>query len=80
MKTVPFCHLHLHTEYSLLDSACKVGEAMETAKALGQEYVPITDHGNLYGAVDFYKKAFATGIKPIIASGKPTWIPDSAKR
>ncbi len=66
MKTVPFCHLHFHTQYSLLDSACKVGEVMETAQALGQEYVAITDHGNLYGAVDFYKKAFAAGIKPII--------------
>lgn len=66
MKSVPFCHLHFHTQYSLLDSACKVGEVMETAKALGQDYVAITDHGNLYGAVDFYKKAYKAGIKPII--------------
>lgn len=66
MKNIPFCHLHFHTQYSLLDSACKVGEVMETAKALGQEYVAITDHGNLYGAVDFYKKAYKAGIKPII--------------
>ncbi|QHI69575.1 DNA polymerase III subunit alpha [Tichowtungia aerotolerans] len=66
MKTVPFCHLHFHTQYSLLDSACKVGEIMETAKALGQEYVAMTDHGNLYGAVEFYKKAYSAGIKPII--------------
>ncbi|MBC8206434.1 MAG: DNA polymerase III subunit alpha [Kiritimatiellales bacterium] len=66
MKNIPFCHLHFHTQYSLLDSTCKVGEVMETAKALGQEYVAITDHGNLYGAVDFYKKAYKEGIKPII--------------
>ena len=66
MKTVPFCHLHFHTQYSLLDSSCKVGEVMETAKALGQEYVALTDHGVLYGAVDFYKTARKNGIKPII--------------
>jgi DNA polymerase III subunit alpha len=66
MKTVPFCHLHFHTQYSLLDSSCKVGEIMKTAQTLGQPYVAMTDHGNLYGAVDFYKKAYAEGIKPII--------------
>ena len=66
MKNFPFCHLHFHTEYSLLDSACKVGEAVQTAKDLGQDYLAITDHGNLYGAVAFYKKALAAGIKPII--------------
>ena len=66
MKEIPFCHLHFHTEYSLLDSTCKVGEALKTAKELGQSYLAITDHGVLYGAVDFYKQAFKTGIKPII--------------
>jgi DNA polymerase-3 subunit alpha len=66
MKSVPFCHLHFHTEYSLLDSTCKVGEAMKTAKELGQSYLAITDHGVLYGAVDFYKEAYKNGIKPII--------------
>jgi len=66
MKETPFCHLHFHTEYSLLDSTCKVGEAVQTAKDLGQNYLAITDHGNLYGAVAFYKKALAAGIKPII--------------
>ncbi len=66
MKEIPFCHLHFHTEYSLLDSTCKVAEAVQTAKALGQNYLAITDHGNLYGAVAFYKKALAAGIKPII--------------
>jgi len=66
MKNIPFCHLHFHTEYSLLDSACKVAQAVQTAKDLGQDYLAITDHGNLYGAVAFYKKALAAGIKPII--------------
>ncbi|MFA7257508.1 MAG: PHP domain-containing protein, partial [Kiritimatiellales bacterium] len=66
MKTVPFCHLHFHTEYSLLDSSCKVADAVKTAKELGQEYLAITDHGVLYGVIDFYKQAFKAGIKPII--------------
>ena len=66
MTNVPFCHLHFHTQYSLLDSACKVGEVMKTAGELGQNYVAMTDHGNLFGAVEFYKAAYKAGIKPII--------------
>ncbi|MBT8043008.1 MAG: PHP domain-containing protein, partial [Pontiella sp.] len=66
MSRVPFCHLHFHTCYSLLDSAVKVKDAMKTAKDLGMEYLAMTDHGVLYGAVDFYKAAYAAGIKPII--------------
>ena len=66
MNEIPFCHLHFHTEYSLLDSTCKVGEAMQAAKELGQQYLAMTDHGVLYGAVDFYKEAYKHGIKPII--------------
>ncbi|MCC7300011.1 MAG: DNA polymerase III subunit alpha [Verrucomicrobia bacterium] len=66
MKTVPFCHLHFHTEYSLLDSSCKVADAVKTAKELGQEHLAITDHGVLYGVIDFYEKAQKAGIKPII--------------
>lgn len=66
MKDIPFCHLHFHTSYSLLDSTCKVSEAMQTAKELGQQYLAMTDHGVLYGAVEFYKAAFKHGIKPII--------------
>jgi DNA polymerase-3 subunit alpha len=66
MKTIPFCHLHFHTEYSLLDSSCKVADAVSTAKELGQEYLAITDHGVLYGVIDFYKQAQAAGVKPII--------------
>ncbi|NOU35219.1 MAG: DNA polymerase III subunit alpha [Kiritimatiellaceae bacterium] len=66
MKTIPFCHLHFHTEYSLLDSSCKVADAVATAKELGQEHLAITDHGVLYGVIDFYKQAQKAGIKPII--------------
>lgn len=61
-----FTHLHLHTEYSLLDGACRLDDVLDTAVALGQKSVAITDHGVMYGAVDFYKKAKAKGIKPII--------------
>lgn len=61
-----FIHLHLHTEYSLLDGACRVREIPEAAKALGQSAVAVTDHGALYGAVDFYRACRKAGIKPII--------------
>ena len=61
-----FVHLHLHTEYSLLDGACRIEGLMDRVKALGQEAVAITDHGVMYGCIDFYKAAKAAGIKPII--------------
>ncbi|MBQ8183708.1 MAG: DNA polymerase III subunit alpha [Clostridia bacterium] len=61
-----FTHLHLHTEYSLLDGACRVGEVVSLAKKLGQKSIAVTDHGVLYGAVAFYKACKAEGIKPII--------------
>ena len=61
-----FVHLHLHTEYSLLDGACRIGEIMDAVKAAGQTAVAITDHGVMYGAVDFYRAAKAAEIKPII--------------
>ena len=63
---IDFVHLHLHTEYSLLDGACRITEAVAKAKALGQSALAITDHGVLYGAVDFYKACKKEGIKPII--------------
>ena len=63
---MPFVHLHLHTEYSLLDGACRIGKLMDRVKELGQEAVAITDHGVMYGVIDFYKAAKAAGIKPII--------------
>ena len=61
-----FVHLHVHTEYSLLDGACRLVPLVEKAKELGQSALAITDHGALYGAVDFYNICKADGIKPII--------------
>lgn len=61
-----FVHLHVHTEYSLLDGACRVKELVKAAKEKGQTALAITDHGVMYGAVEFYKAAKAEGIKPII--------------
>lgn len=61
-----FVHLHLHTEYSLLDGACRIDGLMERVAELGQSAVAITDHGVMYGCIDFYKAAKAAGIKPII--------------
>lgn len=61
-----FVHLHLHTEYSLLDGASRIDRLFETIKSKGQSAVAITDHGVMYGVMDFYKKAKAAGVKPII--------------
>src|SRR5579885_3055613 len=59
-------HLHVHTQYSLLDGANKLGPLLDHAKACGMPAMAITDHGNMFGAVEFYKKAVERGIKPII--------------
>jgi DNA polymerase-3 subunit alpha len=61
-----FTHLHLHTLYSLLDGAIRIKDLLSTVKAKGMSSVAVTDHGNLYGAIDFYKQAKAAGIKPIM--------------
>lgn len=61
-----FVHLHLHSEYSLLDGACRIADIPKKAKAEGHTAVAITDHGVMYGAVQFYKSCIAEGIKPII--------------
>lgn len=61
-----FVHLHLHTEYSLLDGACRIGPLMEAVKGQGQTAVAVTDHGVMYGAVDFYRAAKQNGLHPII--------------
>jgi len=61
-----FTHLHLHTEYSLLDGACDVYKLVDRVAALGQKSVAMTDHGNIYGAVHFFNAAKAKGIKPIL--------------
>jgi DNA polymerase-3 subunit alpha len=61
-----FTHLHLHTEYSLLDGACDITKLIDRVAALGQKSVAMTDHGNIYGAVHFFGAAKAKGIKPIL--------------
>lgn len=61
-----FTHLHLHTEYSLLDGSGKIKELVHRAKELGMDSMAITDHGVMYGVIDFYKACLAEGIKPII--------------
>lgn len=61
-----FAHLHLHTEYSLLDGACRIGPVLDRAKELGQTAMAITDHGAMYGVIDFYRAARERGIKPVI--------------
>lgn len=61
-----FVHLHNHTEYSLLDGAIRVSQLVSTAKEMGMPAIAITDHGNMYGVVDFYKAARDAGIKPIL--------------
>ena len=66
MAPKPFVHLHLHTQYSLLDGAIKIDPLFERAKALGMPAVGMSDHGNLFGAVEFYEAARRNAIKPII--------------
>ncbi|MCR5215318.1 MAG: DNA polymerase III subunit alpha [Lachnospiraceae bacterium] len=61
-----FTHLHVHTQYSLLDGACKIPELIARCKELGMDSIAITDHGVMYGAMEFYKAAKAAGIKPIL--------------
>ncbi|MDY3832281.1 MAG: PHP domain-containing protein, partial [Candidatus Ventricola sp.] len=61
-----FAHLHLHTEYSLLDGANRIGPLLDRVKELGMDACAITDHGVMYGVIDFYRACKAEGVKPII--------------
>src|SRR5262245_59576901 len=76
MPDPSFVHLHCHTHYSLLDGASQIADLVSRAKSLGMNALAITDHGNLYGAIEFYRECKAAGINPIlgyeayIASGK----------
>ncbi|MGR3319792.1 MAG: DNA polymerase III subunit alpha, partial [Candidatus Anammoxibacter sp.] len=66
MKSENFVHLHVHSEYSLLDGACKIDDLVSTASKYGMPSLALTDHGNMFGAIEFYKKAHKKGIKPIL--------------
>ena len=61
-----FVHLHVHSEYSLLDGACRIEPLVEAAAEMGQPAVAITDHGVMFGVIDFYRAAKKRGIKPVI--------------
>lgn len=62
----PFVHLHVHTDYSLLDGCCRIDRLVSRASELNMPALAMTDHGNLFGAIDFYRKAKAAGVKPLI--------------
>ncbi len=64
--SIPFVHLHLHSEYSLLDGACRLKDLVRTCRKLNMPAVALTDHGNLFGAIEFYTAARDAGVKPII--------------
>ncbi|MDQ6664625.1 MAG: DNA polymerase III subunit alpha [Acidobacteriota bacterium] len=66
MSEVPFVHLHCHTDYSLLDGACEIGQLMDLAVEQKMPSIAMTDHGNLFGAVQFYNTAKAKGVHPVI--------------
>ncbi|MDX6274976.1 MAG: polymerase subunit alpha, partial [Frankiales bacterium] len=61
-----FVHLHVHTEYSMLDGAARLGDLFAETSRMGMPAIAMTDHGNVFGAFDFWKKATAVGVKPII--------------
>src|SRR5258705_7804356 len=63
---MPFTHLHVHTHYSLLDGACKVPQLVQRAKALGMDSLAITDHGCMFGVIEFFNECKKVGVKPIL--------------
>src|SRR5580765_7929501 len=65
-KTADFVHLHVHSEYSILDGACRIPDLVERAAELGMPAVSLTDHGSMAGAVQLFKAAGGTGVKPVI--------------
>ena len=68
MKHADFVHLHVHTQYSLLDGACRIPELLKLANEYKMDSLAITDHGCMFGAIEFYMEAHKSGIKPIIGS------------
>ena len=65
-ESPPYVHLHVHTEYSILDGACRIGPLVERAAELGMPAVGLTDHGSMAGAVELYRAAAKAGIKPLL--------------
>ena len=78
MSNVPFVHLHCHTDYSLLDGACEIGQLMDVVAEQKVPAIAMTDQGNLFGAVEFYTKAKEKGIRPII--GCEVYVAQSDRR
>ena len=72
-----FVHLHLHTEYSLLDGACRIKDIPKMAAECGHDAVAITDHGVMYGVIEFYNACKAAGVKPII--GCEVYVADRSR-
>lgn len=72
MSSTEFVHLHVHTQYSLLDGACRINELVQKAVSLNMTALAMTDHGNMFGAIDFYQACKKAKIKPII--GCETYI------
>jgi DNA polymerase-3 subunit alpha len=66
MKHADFVHLHVHTQYSLLDGTIRLDDLLKKAKEYQMPAIAMTDHGNLFGAISFYQRAYKHGIKPII--------------
>ena len=66
MASPEFCHLHVHTQFSLLDGACRIDQMALKAKRLGMPAVAITDHGNMFGAVQFHDAMKSAGLKPLL--------------
>ena len=63
-----FVHLHVHTEYSLLDGSGRIGDLLDRTKELGMDTIAITVHGSMFGVIEFYKQAKRKGVKPILGS------------
>src|SRR6266496_594014 len=72
-----FVHLHCHSHYSLLDGASRIPELVKRAKELGMNALALTDHGNLYGAIEFYQECKSAGINPII--GYEAYVASSSR-
>ena len=66
MQHAEFVHLHVHSEYSLLDGANRIGDLVATAKRDGQRAIALTDHGNLFGSIEMYQACVEAGLKPIL--------------